>query len=367
MKKRLSIICFAALAMAMIMTGCCISHDWAEATCEAPKTCTKCGETEGEALGHTWTEATCETAKTCETCGQTDGAPLGHDFTFATLDAPKTCNTCGKTEGETLKLLSFDFNNWTGENEYFGVIADKIPTFDVTEDAYKVYVRDYDLNVLKEAEFKRIDNCVSCGSSIGLSKDVAFAFTDTDGGDCYYHLYDWDLNLICEGSFEADDPYFTTYYIGNYYDANGDNIYIYPGDDRNNVIATINLADGSLNTNYTYQPFAEIDYDETKWSFVQKCDAVDGYLVVNASDEKMGYVDKDFNELSMYSFATDFSDEGYALVTEDFENYSIIDKDFNVVGKDCIKGLVLGYDKMYNLFWSYDSNLDYDGKAYYVK
>ena len=41
-------------------------HTWGEATCTAPKTCSLCGETEGEALGHTeeivaGKEATCTT------------------------------------------------------------------------------------------------------------------------------------------------------------------------------------------------------------------------------------------------------------------------------------------------------------------
>ncbi len=30
------------------------NHNWVDATCEAPKTCTVCGATEGEALGHNW-------------------------------------------------------------------------------------------------------------------------------------------------------------------------------------------------------------------------------------------------------------------------------------------------------------------------
>ena len=35
------------------MTGCGCKHEWVDATCTAPKTCSKCQETEGEALGHT--------------------------------------------------------------------------------------------------------------------------------------------------------------------------------------------------------------------------------------------------------------------------------------------------------------------------
>lgn len=49
------------LVVALSLSACCISHSFAPATCTEPETCTKCGETQGEALGHSWTEATCTT------------------------------------------------------------------------------------------------------------------------------------------------------------------------------------------------------------------------------------------------------------------------------------------------------------------
>jgi len=119
-----------------------LGHDWADATCTAPKTCSVCGATEGEALGHdmvtdaavaptctetgltegshcsrcdhkvaqesvpatghTWIDADCDTPKTCSSCGATEGEALGHDWADATCTAPKTCKTCGATEGEAL-------------------------------------------------------------------------------------------------------------------------------------------------------------------------------------------------------------------------------------------------------------------------
>lgn len=51
--------------------GC--PHDWIEATCTNPKTCSICGQTEGEPLGHTWIEATKYTPKTCSICGREEG------------------------------------------------------------------------------------------------------------------------------------------------------------------------------------------------------------------------------------------------------------------------------------------------------
>lgn len=47
------IVCLLLIAMfASLLTGCCLSHEWEPATCDAPSTCAKCGETEGEKLEH---------------------------------------------------------------------------------------------------------------------------------------------------------------------------------------------------------------------------------------------------------------------------------------------------------------------------
>ena len=53
-----------------------VPHTWADATCDAPKTCSVCGKIEGEALGHNWVDATTEAPKTCSVCGKTEGDKL---------------------------------------------------------------------------------------------------------------------------------------------------------------------------------------------------------------------------------------------------------------------------------------------------
>lgn len=75
-------------------------HTYADATCTTPKTCSKCGEIEGEAAGHQWKDATCTTPKTCSVCGTTDGGVADHKWKAADCTAPKTCSWCGATEGE---------------------------------------------------------------------------------------------------------------------------------------------------------------------------------------------------------------------------------------------------------------------------
>lgn len=101
MKKRLLVVVLF-VTMIMVMTGCCLSHEWQDATCTEPKTCSKCQEVEGEALGHTWLEATCTEAKKCSVCGATEGKALGHTWVEATCTEAKKCNVCGVKEGEAL-------------------------------------------------------------------------------------------------------------------------------------------------------------------------------------------------------------------------------------------------------------------------
>ncbi len=88
------LVCFALL-------GCGHEHVWKEATCTEPKTCSECGETEGEALGHDWKEATCTEPMTCARCGDTQGDPNPHSTDMG------ICQTCGKAINfDTFKQFS---------------------------------------------------------------------------------------------------------------------------------------------------------------------------------------------------------------------------------------------------------------------
>ena len=97
------IVLLLVLAMALCLSACGCKHVWTEATCTAPKTCTECGETEGEVLAHNWAEANCTDPKTCTLCSTTEGAALGHNWSEATCQTAKTCNVCSAVEGEPLE------------------------------------------------------------------------------------------------------------------------------------------------------------------------------------------------------------------------------------------------------------------------
>lgn len=83
-----SIVSAPAYAKVTVTAPAC-EHTWADATCTVPKTCTNCGETEGEPAGHTWKDATCTEPETCAICGATEGEPAGHSFVNG------ACKDCG--------------------------------------------------------------------------------------------------------------------------------------------------------------------------------------------------------------------------------------------------------------------------------
>ena len=115
------LIAMMALALVVLAFAGCeftvqeeCQHAFAQATCEAPKTCSLCGKIEGEALGHTeevlmGKDATCTEAgltdgKKCSTCGeilvaQEEVPALGHTEEIMQGEAP-TCTSTGLTEGK---------------------------------------------------------------------------------------------------------------------------------------------------------------------------------------------------------------------------------------------------------------------------
>ena len=78
MKKKLIALVFALLLPVLALTGCGCEHEWVDATCTEPKTCSKCGETEGKPVGHT--EGKWETVET--------------DLVNASVTEKKYCTEC---------------------------------------------------------------------------------------------------------------------------------------------------------------------------------------------------------------------------------------------------------------------------------
>ncbi len=68
------------------------THNYANATCEKPATCTTCGAVKGNALGHNYTSAACNKLATCTICGATKGEFANHNYKNG------TCTVCGKND-----------------------------------------------------------------------------------------------------------------------------------------------------------------------------------------------------------------------------------------------------------------------------
>ncbi len=64
-------------------------HVWIDATCTTPRTCAKCGKTEGNPNKHNYAPATCTSPQKCRNCGATTGSALGHNY-----DALGRCKRC---------------------------------------------------------------------------------------------------------------------------------------------------------------------------------------------------------------------------------------------------------------------------------
>lgn len=96
-----AVLAAIVIALVIVLNTVCF-HSWQDASCEAPMTCTKCGEIRGQALGHEWIAATCSKPKYCLNCGKTEGAALAHSWQEATCESPKLCTECGKADGEAL-------------------------------------------------------------------------------------------------------------------------------------------------------------------------------------------------------------------------------------------------------------------------
>ena len=186
------------------LTGCVHKHKWAEANCQAPATCTICGETQGETGDHSWKEATCTEPKTCIVCGKTEGSAPGHQWEPATTKKPKTCSVCRATEGEPLKKVTV--SEWGYPAIWF--ISDQ---YLMVKDpaTQKLYLIDYDGNrILPEAFSENIETEWDWAA---LKKQDGCFVCRVDNKDGTYHSYLIDPNLNVLINYSDPEGYIWDY------------------------------------------------------------------------------------------------------------------------------------------------------------
>ena len=144
-------------------SGAC-SHDYAEATCDAPAQCTICGETNGEALGHNFEGGDCETAGKCSRCGKTADEPDGHKDGYG-----GKCAVCGsKTERyyDIQKALNDVERYFKYSNSNYELIDNQYEQFKLTKDPrnftkaheYVLEIHEYLQKIIGKCEdYKELD------------------------------------------------------------------------------------------------------------------------------------------------------------------------------------------------------------------
>ena len=182
-----------------------LGHEWKDATCTDPKTCKVCGETEGDALGHDWEDATCTKPEICSLCGGTGGDSLGHEWIAATYSTPKTCSICGETEGTVLEMPLYEnmptglsvneteWENWESTNKCnifpFWSAGEKVNyTYTIPENSDENH---------KECKFVFTDN-----DSTRTLKDVVFYYGVENQRILYVGLYTDDTEIYMNSDFK---------------------------------------------------------------------------------------------------------------------------------------------------------------------
>ena len=129
--NKLIILCLLVFSL----TGCACKHQWSNATCITPKTCSECGATEGSFLGHQWSDATCTAPKTCINCSKTEGDILPHQWSNATCLSPAVCSLCS-LEGELGNHLWVDATYEHAKYCSTCKVEDGLPLLDSNDSRY---------------------------------------------------------------------------------------------------------------------------------------------------------------------------------------------------------------------------------------
>ena len=148
-------------------------HEWVDATCTAPKTCSKCGETEGEALGHTYVEGV------CSVCGANEPvAPEVGDKYYLHV-----------YQGNNKKDLYFV--GTTANTYYLGTTTDIASAVEITvEEVEGGYVLSFEVSGAKKyvcfSEGSKVNASISTSAFVFGWNETYKTFTATVAGDEYY-------------------------------------------------------------------------------------------------------------------------------------------------------------------------------------
>lgn len=344
MKKVILTICGAVL-LAASLAGCCMKHEWAEATCTEPKKCVKCGETEGVANGHKWKAATCTTPKTCETCGKTEGEALGHTWVDRTMEKPKTCSVCGATEGSPIVFKEvlfpiFDANNYKS----ILFLPETIVCTDVDRAVMDIY--DYSQKQVKQINLNPAGRETrSFGYDVYLPTltkyDGLIITTDVDEEkNCTISFYDQrgeELATVKKKIAIPDGAWLEVR-------APAENRYLRFYANTDSWLASVKprlVIDCETWTEIPVEDCPPIPwFSNNDFAAVSDIVYCDKYCMAWSLDgKKMYYVHPKYYSIKAeYDDLSSFNRAGFAMVSKDGVSYDIIDTDLNVVAEGIMKG-----------------------------
>lgn len=206
------ILSVLALILCFMLFRC--GHEWIDATCTSPRTCTKCGKTEGEKISHTLTEANYQSPATCTVCGIEVGEPLTPYF-------EEHGYVCNITE------LNRPYDYRTRSYEDASILVNgKLVVTD-----YEIYLSDENHEALDGYEWRRVRfNCwfpLSEMENGGLTTNFTFDYykkgedsnADVDIGVQYPYSVNWngidyndglwELNTV-ENAYTYEDAFLNT-------------------------------------------------------------------------------------------------------------------------------------------------------------
>ncbi len=162
-------------------------HNWKDATCTEPKTCTLCGQKQGEALGHNGGTSTCKSKAVCATCGEEYGELAAHKPSgVATETEASVCTVCGFVIAPATGHIHSAKNEWSkDENGHWhacnGCDTEKL------DSAAHVYTNDCD-STCDTCGYER--NAVHTGGTATCNKKAVCTACGVEYGTFAAHDYD---------------------------------------------------------------------------------------------------------------------------------------------------------------------------------
>ena len=129
--------------LSIILALCLTIVVFASCDVDSSTTSQNQSQSQQQTCNHTWNAASCETPKTCTKCSVTEGTALGHSWKNATCEAPKTCTVCSITEGSALN----EHNYKNGKCTYCQASDPKESEFKAANDAYDYFTETHELCV----------------------------------------------------------------------------------------------------------------------------------------------------------------------------------------------------------------------------